>query len=100
LTEAIATGGQLAPLLDALKGRQSPRDVIASTLATLQSFDGKQFDRKAIDAQVREHLAGWRALLTGDAGAARAVVNSSAKCWEDRSRSGRTAENIGLKGKP
>jgi hypothetical protein len=39
LTEAIATGGRLAPLLDALELRQSRREVLTTTLAGLQDFE-------------------------------------------------------------
>jgi site-specific DNA recombinase len=63
LTEAIASGGQLAPLLEALKVRQARREVLTYTLAARQAFDGQRFDRKAIEAHVRGRLTGWRMLL-------------------------------------
>jgi hypothetical protein len=68
LTEAIATGGQLAPLLDALKIREARRrEVVTATLNAQLAYDRQRFDRKTIEAQVRQHLTGWRGLLTNDA---------------------------------
>ena len=64
LTNAIATGGDLAPLLEALKARQSRRVELAAALAARESFDVRRFDRKALEAKVHEYVKGWRALLT------------------------------------
>jgi site-specific DNA recombinase len=64
LTNAIATGGELAPLLEALKVRQSRRDELAAALTARESFDLRRFDRKALEAKVHEHVDRWRALLT------------------------------------
>lgn len=67
LTEAIARGGQLAPLLDALTRRQARRDELTASLAALEAYAPQRFNRKSIEEQVREHITGWRALLTDDA---------------------------------
>jgi site-specific DNA recombinase len=64
LTNAIAAGGDLVPLLDALKSRQVRRDELTAALVARESFDVQRFDRKAIQAKVEEHVNSWRALLT------------------------------------
>jgi site-specific DNA recombinase len=64
LTEAIATRGALAPLLAALQARQQRREALASELAALEATAPIRIDRKAVEAQVREWLTAWRALLT------------------------------------
>ena len=64
LTNAIAEGGDLVPLLDALKARQTRRDEVTAALAARDSFDIRRFDRKAIETKVRQHVADWRRLLT------------------------------------
>jgi hypothetical protein len=63
LTEAIATGGNMAPLLDALKARQARRAVLTDTLTVHTTVNGQPFNQHAIEAQVQGHLASWRALL-------------------------------------
>jgi hypothetical protein len=64
LSNAIAAGGELGPLLAALKVRQARRDEVIAALAARKSFDVERFDRKGVEAKVREYVAGWRALLT------------------------------------
>ena len=64
LTEAIAAGSQLGPLLDALKVRQARRDVLAAAVAARDAVDVRRFDRKTIEATVKEKVAGWRTLLS------------------------------------
>jgi site-specific DNA recombinase len=64
LTNAIAAGGDLGSLLDALKARQARRDELTAALAARESFDVRRFDRKALEAKVDEYVKGWRALLT------------------------------------
>jgi hypothetical protein len=64
LTNAIAAGGELAPLLAALKTRTGRRDELTAALAARESFDVRRLDRKAIEAKVHEHINDWRALLT------------------------------------
>ena len=64
LTEAIATGGALAPLLAALQVRQQRRDTLATELAAFQATGPIKVNQRAIEAQVRERLTAWRALLT------------------------------------
>jgi len=39
LSNAIAAGGELAPLLSALKARQSRRDELTATITARESFD-------------------------------------------------------------
>jgi site-specific DNA recombinase len=64
LTEAIAAGGQLSPLLEALKVRQARRETLAASLTAREAFDGRRFTRTSIEAQVRVRVADWRAKLT------------------------------------
>jgi hypothetical protein len=64
LSNAIAAGGDLVPLLDALKTCQVSRDELTAALVARESFDVQRFDRKAIQAKVEEHVNRWRALLT------------------------------------
>ena len=64
LAEAIAVGGELAPILDALKVRQARRDELAAALYAREAVDGRRFDRKAIEQRVLMHVEKWRALLT------------------------------------
>ena len=64
LTNAIAAGGELVPLLAAVKVRQGRREELTAALTARESFDVRRFDRKALEAKVHEHVAGWRALLT------------------------------------
>ena len=63
LTEAIAAGGHLAPLLEALKVRQARCTELAATIATLERIDVARFDRKLIEQRVRGHIDRWRNLL-------------------------------------
>jgi DNA invertase Pin-like site-specific DNA recombinase len=67
LTAAVATGGELTPLLAGIKTRQARRDEITATLATRQAFDGHRFERRDMEAVVRAQLRDWRALLTEEA---------------------------------
>jgi DNA invertase Pin-like site-specific DNA recombinase len=64
LTEAIARGGQLAPLLEALHARQARSAALGSDLEMIANPASLQLDRRMIEATVREKLATWRALLT------------------------------------
>lgn len=52
LTEAIAAGGQLAPLLEALTARQRRRDELSAAVAARETVDVRRFDQKAIEAAV------------------------------------------------
>jgi site-specific DNA recombinase len=64
LTNAVAAGGELAPLLEALKGRQRRHDELTTAIAARESFQLRRFDRKAIEAKINDYVKGWRALLT------------------------------------
>ena len=64
LSEAIAAGGQLGSLLDALKARQLRRDELVAQLAVRRRVDVGRFDRRTIEATARGHLTRWRSLLT------------------------------------
>jgi hypothetical protein len=63
ITSAIASGGDLPSLVDALKRRQARRDELSSALA-IRSTALPRLDRSAIEGVVRERLADWRRLLT------------------------------------
>jgi site-specific DNA recombinase len=62
LTEAIATGGQMAPLLAAVQARQTRRDELRAGIAAAGAPAG--IDRRTIEKRVRAKLADWRRLLT------------------------------------
>ena len=63
LTAAIAAGGDIPTLVEAVKARQSRRDVVSSMLS-MRSAPPAKFNRKAIEAAVRDRLTEWRQLLT------------------------------------
>ena len=67
LTRAIAEGGPLTPLLDALKREQARREDLTVTIATREAIDVTQIDRRTIERTVRQSLADWQAKLTGRA---------------------------------
>lgn len=64
LAEAIAAGGELTPLMAALTVRQRKQTDLQHAL---QMADRERtiVNRTAIEREVRERLARWRALLTG-----------------------------------
>jgi site-specific DNA recombinase len=64
LAKAIAVGGQLEPLLVELRACQTRRNELVKVAAARELVDIRRFDRKAIEAQVRDHVGRWRALLT------------------------------------
>jgi len=64
LTNAIAAGGELNSLLEAVKARQARRDELTTAIAARELFDLRRFDRKAIEAKVLDYVKAWRALLT------------------------------------
>lgn len=64
LTEAIAMGGALAPLLAALQARQQRREALGFELAAFDALLPPRIDGKAIERRVRGRLTAWRALLT------------------------------------
>ncbi len=64
LTGAIATGGQLSSLLEALTWRQARRDGLVAAAAVREACDLRRVDRHAIERDVRRHVEHWRALLT------------------------------------
>jgi hypothetical protein len=64
LTEAIASSATSLPtLLEALQARQRRRDELTAATKKMTPI-GKQRDVKAIEAEAREKLNAWRALLT------------------------------------
>ena len=64
LAKAIAAGGQLEPLLVELRARQARRDELLEAIAVYEGANAQRFDRNAIEQKVRQHIDGWRALLT------------------------------------
>jgi hypothetical protein len=64
LAKAIAAGGQLEPLLVELRARQARRDELLTEIAAYEGFSVLRFDRKTIELKVREHIDGWRSLLS------------------------------------
>jgi site-specific DNA recombinase len=64
LAKAIAVGGQLEALLVELRGRQAQRDELLEAIAASENVNVLRFDRKMIEQRVRQHIDGWRELLT------------------------------------
>ena len=64
LTDAIAAGDELTPLLDALRQRQARRASLAATVAASEVAAALRLDRRAVEAKVRERVGRWRQLLT------------------------------------
>ena len=64
LAKAIAAGGHLEPLLVELRARQARRDELLDAIAVYEGSNAQRFDRNAIEQKVRQHIDGWRALLT------------------------------------
>jgi site-specific DNA recombinase len=63
LAEAIATGGELASLLDAMKRRQAQRDEIRATITAHEAVDTTRVDRAKVTRTVRRALDEWQAVL-------------------------------------
>lgn len=74
LTEAIAAGGQLDALLVALKARQGRQGELRRAILAAEQAQVPRFNRRTVEAQVREHLNRWRALLTGNVGDGRELL--------------------------
>jgi site-specific DNA recombinase len=64
LTQAIAAGGPLEPLLVELRARQTRREQLLKAVTALERVAGLRLDRKAIERQVRRHIGEWRGLLS------------------------------------
>jgi hypothetical protein len=64
LSTAIATGGDLPPLLAALQTRQQRRQELTLALASAEQHPAPKLDRRRIEREVRRKLHDWRGLLT------------------------------------
>jgi hypothetical protein len=64
LTDAIAAGDELTPLLEALRQRQAQRVRLAAAIDASNVAAVPQVDRRAIEAKVRMRVKQWRQLLT------------------------------------
>jgi phosphoglycolate phosphatase-like HAD superfamily hydrolase len=64
LTDAIAAGDELTPLLEALRQRQAHRAHLATVVGASNVAAVSRLDRRAIEAKVRERVHEWRQLLT------------------------------------
>lgn len=64
LTEAIAVGGPMSSLLEALRARQDRRTELLAELAAARDWQPVRLDRKAIESTVTKRLTDWRGLLT------------------------------------
>lgn len=65
LTAAIAAGGELTPLVLALKSREAVRQTLKAELATLGTAE--RLDARQLEADARERLTKWRELLQVEA---------------------------------
>jgi site-specific DNA recombinase len=77
VTEAIATGGDLAPLLEALKTRQARQVELRAAIETADWEQAPANSRRAVEAAVRERLARWREMLTGHVAEARELLRET-----------------------
>ena len=64
LTAAIAAGGELTPLLDALKARQSRQNELQRTIGSAKREQAPRVNRAAVESHVRARVTRWRELLT------------------------------------
>lgn len=64
LAQAIATAGDLGPLLHELRVARAKRDELTAAIGALEHVDVGRFDRSAIERQVLEHLRTWQSLLS------------------------------------
>jgi site-specific DNA recombinase len=75
LAAAIARGGDMAPLLDALKARQADQ---ARLQRELDGLDGLRqltdFDVRKVERELRKRLADWRGLLGRQTAVSRQIV--------------------------
>ena len=62
LAEAIAMGGELAPLVTLLQSKQARRDELLANRARV--VDHRPFNRRKVQTAVRERLQDWRGLLS------------------------------------
>ena len=64
LSDAIASGGQLAPLLSALTMRETRRDALTTAINARESLHSYRINRKPIEDEIRDRVGRWRSLLT------------------------------------
>src|SRR5262249_22698750 len=77
LAEAIASGGDVPALLNAVKEREAQRARCEREFATLDSSRRlSRLDRARLDRQVRETLADWQGLLAKQTVPAREILRS------------------------
>jgi len=74
LTDAIAEGGHLPPLLDALQQRQAQREDLRATLAQQDATAGVRYDRATIERKVQHAVSDWRQSLTAHSVRSRQVL--------------------------
>ena len=77
LTEAIAQGGQLGSLLEALKTRYARQNEIRRAVETSESVARRHINRPAVEAHVCDRLARWRTLLTTHVSDARQLLREA-----------------------
>ncbi len=77
LVEAIARGGDIPALVQAVKDREAQRARCEHQLAALESARRlSRFERVRIDRQVREALTDWQGLLTRQTPQAREILRN------------------------
>ena len=91
LTQAIVAGGSLESLVGALKGKEARRSELATLIAAREAVSVRRFDRRAIDRDVRDSLARWRAMLTKHV---QDGANCCGRCSRGRSGSRQRHERI------
>jgi hypothetical protein len=75
LTAALAAGGDLPTLVEAVRDRERRRAALAERLANLgQTLDVRVRDVCEVERQALEKLRDWRGLLRGDVTEARAIL--------------------------
>ena len=56
LTEAIATGGHMSSLLEALKARQERRTLLTAEITAHAAMDGTTLDRRTLEERARRRF--------------------------------------------
>jgi hypothetical protein len=72
-----ATGGLLAPLVDALKARHGRQKELRRAIEAAERAPVWRFNRHAVEAQVRERLIRWRYMLTAHVADARELLRET-----------------------
>ena len=77
ITEAIAVGGLLTSLVNALQARHERQSDLRRAIDAAQSAIGLRIDRAAVEAEVCLRLTRWRSMLTAHAAEGRQFLREA-----------------------